>query len=340
MDLKPRSPEDVPFPPLGRRVLLKPEIAPLEAYLAMRSVFGPPNSGPSEDKKVQWEWVLAAPDYVVRVYDYKLDSWSIEVYGPEESVEREANAFKKKVVATANKKVRGQLKNALKTPESLMIENPYGYYYTTATDLHQAAVRFLRGGDDSFSRTGLHVDSIMSAAFLMYFSAVEAFINLMYELYLRSDLRDDRIVTRLSREDLDVKLRLCPLHLDCFSGEVIDSSEAAIRDFQKLTMLRNDFVHGNVTKPMRIPSVVLDGFRFVHPSQDEVLGISRRFVDLTIKDIEKVKRVVDEVVDLVVVRMRPRDRRVLRLALDSPYIEIEFDDDGSPAVVEPADWSE
>ncbi len=62
----------------------------------------------------------------------------------------------------------------------------------------------------------------LPSGFLPICGSAGGFPKLIYDLYLRAELRDDRIVDRLSREQIDVKLRLAPVYCECFSGTPID----------------------------------------------------------------------------------------------------------------------
>jgi hypothetical protein len=63
------------------QALLKPwDISPLNAYYALRDLFGPPNSDDFDDTKSQWAYYLQVPGARLEVYDWKLTGWSIAVH--------------------------------------------------------------------------------------------------------------------------------------------------------------------------------------------------------------------------------------------------------------------
>ena len=63
----------------GRVALLKPEISPVQAFVALRSRVGSPNASQKGDK-IQWGWYFSYGEYYIYVYDFKLTSISIAVY--------------------------------------------------------------------------------------------------------------------------------------------------------------------------------------------------------------------------------------------------------------------
>jgi hypothetical protein len=117
-----------------------------------------------------------------------------------------------------------------------VIQNPFALYFRTAEEL--IGIAEIAAGCEALSASG----TICQAAFFQLLIAAEGFLNLIYELYLKPELRDDRIAGRLTRDQIDVKLRLAPVYCDCFAGKPFDHRTAAFQNFQKLFRIRNDFV--------------------------------------------------------------------------------------------------
>ena len=92
-------------------------------------------------------------------------------------------------------------------------------YYATAEALESmAGHRSVEGGQAG----GPY---LCRASFLLFIAAFEGFLNLLYELYLRPDLKDSRILGRLSREQIDLKILMAPVYCTCFaqSGRLQDA---------------------------------------------------------------------------------------------------------------------
>ena len=158
-------------------------------------------------------------------------------------------------------------------------------------------------------------------------------MNLVYEIYLKAELREDRIVDRLAREQIDVNLRLAPIYCDCFAGKPIDHTTAAFRNFHRLVNARNDFIHANVTKSMRTAVVYHDDFTFLLSPDDARDGIVPNLInELGIEELQKIKAAVDDILSQVLANMKPRYRREFEEVMYEEYINIEYED-GIPVIV-------
>jgi hypothetical protein len=151
-------------------------------------------------------------------------------------------------------------------------------------------------------------------------------LNLIYELYLKAELRDERIYERLSREQIDIKVRLAPLYCECFSKE-IDHNAEEFKRFHSIINLRNDFIHTNLTKPMKRPIIVEDNITFIieHESRDKN-GLPKSIDVLTGEDLEFIKENLDQMIDSLIESMKPRFRREFRNILEDDYIQIFIED--------------
>jgi hypothetical protein len=325
-----------------RTYLAKPtEFTPLEVYLSLKGLFGAPDTESIDEDKQQWTFLLKTGNALVEVYDWRLESWSIGVY--------EKNNKKKAAITIANELVRvirqqssrqkATLQALVKRPQGQVIENPYVLYYQTASELLQWAQElndaYLADPHDSVSQQDwMRRYPLCRAAFFQFVAALEGFLNLIYDLYLRAELRDDRIVDRLSREQIDVKLRLAPVYCECFSGTPIDHTTDAFRTFHKLANIRNDFVHANLTKAMRTPIVRHEGGTYLvqvsRSSVDDLVPGS--FSSFDIAHLQKVKSAVDGIVAQILASMKPRFRRELGEIMHDDYVEVEYED-GIPIVV-------
>jgi hypothetical protein len=222
-------------------------LSPLEAYLGLKALFGEPNREYVDETAQQWVFLIKTEDAQIEVNDWKLESWSIHVYDKNNDVGRSEELIKEleKQIIHALAKQRSLLSDLLKSPAGHIIENPFALYYRTAQELIEIAEKLhTKHGTPSSTASGLGDWSthytICRAAVFNLIAAIEGLLNLMYEIYLKAELRDDRIVQRLAREQIDVKLRLAPIYCDCFIGKPIDHTTEAFRTFNRLVNTRND----------------------------------------------------------------------------------------------------
>ena len=330
-----------------RSYLLKPhDVPPIQAHLTLRDLFGKPNSDYSDEEKIQWQYVITNPKALIEVYDWKLGSWSIAVYatdGKEETGKQVAESFlghiKKKASHT-----KQRIKKLVEQPAGYVIRNPFALYYITAGNL----LAWAKSGKpttipskitdlaDMLNQEYLVQQSehaLCRSAFLLYIASFEGLLNLVYELYLKKDLRDERIYERLGREQIDIKLRLAPVYCECFQSSPIDHTSDAFKNFHSIVNLRNDFVHANFTKSMKTPMVVEDDYVFfVEATNNYVGGIPRDFAELGVEHIETINQVIDDIVEELLKHMQPRFRREFEQVIYEPYVEVA-DEDGEMVVV-------
>jgi hypothetical protein len=149
---------------------------------------------------------------------------------------------------------------------------------------------------------------------------------------LKPELRDDRIAGRLTRDQIDVKLRLAPVYCDCFAGKPFDHRTAAFQNFQKLFRIRNDFVHANVTKSMKHPVVRYDEIDFILWQEEGLDDVPSPAQDLGVGEIKRVRTMINAIVEQVLATMEPRHRRDLQLVLHDDLIHVR-DENGTLVII-------
>jgi hypothetical protein len=316
-------------------------LSPLEAYLGLKALFGEPDREHIDETAQQWVFLIKTEDAQIMVNDWKLESWSIHVYDQHNDLGRSEELIKEleKQITHALAKHRSLLSDLLKRPAGHVIENPFALYYETAQGLIKIAEKLhTKHVTPSSTVPGLGDWSthytICRAAVFNLIAAIEGFLNLMYEIYLKAELRDDRIVQRLAREQIDVKLRLAPIYCDCFTGKPIDHATEAFRNFNRLVNTRNDFIHANVTKSMKTPVVSYDDMTFVMSPEDlRDNTIPSLMGDIEIEDAKKIKAIVDAIVAQVLSNMKPRDRKEFESVMFEQSINVEYHD-GVPVILD------
>ncbi|HMQ52374.1 MAG TPA: hypothetical protein PKD98_09795 [Anaerolineae bacterium] len=318
-----------------RNFVLKPtSLSPYQVYKTLKEEFGPPNSTMFDDIKSQWEYALQSPEAYFEIYDWKVFTWSIGVYlkkGVTNSAEDVANNFLKAIEKQASK-YNSELKAKLKEPDGIVIENPFRIYRETADSIFELIIELKEpkqheDGRIEFGGWMKHYD-LCRAAFIMYLSSVEGFVNLIYELYLRKELRERRIYDRISREQIDLKLRLAPVYCECFKEDVLKPDTEAFKEFHSLANLRNDFVHANLTKPMMNPVIYEDDYEFIIDSDSNTsIAIPSNFREFESNHVQRAKEITQNLIDYVISSMAPRYRREFEYVMDQELIKVEYEDD-------------
>lgn len=320
---------------IRRDYFLKPtSLSPYQAYKTLKEEFGAPNSSMFDDMKSQWQYSLQTHEAYFEIYDWKLFSWSIGIYlkkGKKKSAEDIAQNFLKAFENKATK-YNSAIKEKLKSPSGLVIENPFLTYRETADSLFEL-LSVLKEPKQSekwefeFSGWAKHYD-LCRSAFIMYLSSVEGFVNLIYELYLRKALREKRVYDRMSREQIDLKLRLAPIYCECFKDDMLDSEADPFKQYHSLINLRNDFIHANLTKPMMSSVIYEDDVKFVVGSESTTaIGVPNNFSELGSDHVEKVKEITQNLIDYVIKEMKPKYRREFKSVMEEEYIEVEYEED-------------
>ena len=326
---------------LERTHLEKPgDPSPLEVYIALKSLYGEPNREFIDEGKQQWTFLLRTEGAVLEVYDWKIGSWSIAVFKEQGNqsnalaIANELVAQIKRTVARCGREIRG----VTQRPIGQVIENPFTLYYETGNELLELAEELSSGRAADVTITEVLENwrkrsTLCRAAFFQYIAAVEGLLNLIYDLYLKRELRDDRILDRLSRENIDVKLRLAPIYCDCFAGRPIDHTTKAFKAFHSLANIRNDFIHANLTKSMRTPIVTHEGSIYaVESSTASGATLPRSYSELGIDELTDVKATIDAIVAQLVESMKPRVRRQFKSFMNDSFIHVAYED-GMPIVV-------
>jgi len=318
-----------------RDFVLKPiSLSPYQAYKTLKEEFGPPNSNMFDDMKSQWQYSIQSPEAYFEIYDWKVFSWSIGVYlkkGVKKSAEDVAQELLKAFEKQAAKH-NSAIKEKLKDPDGIVIENPFLTYRETADSLFEL-LNDLKNpkqneeGKLEFGGWMKHYD-LCRSAFIMYLSSVEGFVNLIYELYLRKELREKRIYDRVCREQIDLKLRLAPVYCECFEADVLDPEAEAFKQFHSLANLRNDFVHANLTKPMMNPIIYEEDIEFVIDSDSTTaIGIPSNFREFESQHVERTKEITQNLIDYVLASMSPRFRKEFESVMEQEYIKVEYENE-------------
>lgn len=168
-------------------------------------------------------------------------------------------------------------------------------------------------------------DDLYRSAFLMFLSSFEGFFNILYELYLKAELRTDRIYDRISREQIDIKLRIAPIYCNGFNDKTINNEDSRFKDYLRLVNLRNDYVHANLIKSLERYVVEQDDFTFIIENE-ESSEIPSNINKLELKHVELAQSIIDGIIELIFESMKPKTKKEFKKLIYMREIEM-FEDD-------------
>ncbi|MBI3124497.1 MAG: hypothetical protein HYZ10_08830 [Ignavibacteriales bacterium] len=297
-------------------------LLPYQVYLILKNKYDVPVYK-QEEWKVQWMYLIEHKNAFFEIYDWKLTSWSMGVYLKDskvnisEKLAAELSDLLEKDASKYNSICKSKQNNS----EEYVIQNPYVIYRETADSILDTLIKNKNLTTESYNNLG--DTDLCRSAFLMYLSSVEGFINLIYELYLRKELKEKRIYERLLREQIDLKIKLAPVYCDCFKNKILDSEDDNFKRFHSLANLRNDFVHANFTNSMITPVIYEDNYEFIlFKSSETSIGIPNNFSDFEIQHIEDTKEITANLITWIVSSMTSIHKREFMELIDKEFIKI------------------
>jgi hypothetical protein len=158
----------------------------------------------------------------------------------------------------------------------------------------------------------LGVGMYYAAAISYYFMALEGFINLFYEAYLRDEFRDKEF--NWERDlSLDKKIRLMPRLCAGFKTKVIKPDTVIFKQFKNLRDQRNQIFHAKIVDSMKGVCFMEHGFAY---TLDMVRGGDREFPahkgNLKPKDVLITKNTVDDIIRHLLDAMTKRTRTMVQ----------------------------
>jgi len=288
-------------------------LRPIDVYCVLKRLYGPPNEN-ADDYKSQFGYCFRATDCYVCVYDWKLTRCSIAARH-DHGNRSEAQHVVEEVGALILdnwQKAQGDVRKATSVKGTTIYESPFSTYYRAAVQLTDTA-------DEELDIS----NSARIGAFFLFLSAFEGLVNLIYEIYLRPDLREDRFIQRFAREQLDLKLRLAPLYCDCFTPGPIDANLSEFKEWHTVLNLRNDFIHANLVDGLRHKLIRFDARQFfVHAGRQSPDQLLRSAGELESDDLRRVKQCVDSMVKLIRKRLRHGYRAGFERLVESTYVSV------------------
>lgn len=317
----------VPYPDLNviayHAVPQSLPLRPIDVYCVLKRLYGEPNET-ADNYKSQFEYCFRANDCYVFVYDWKLTRCSIAAmhdHGDVKAANRVVDEVAALILANLEK-ARSDIRKAAKLDGQTIYENPFATYYRAASRLMK-----LSDMDDE-----AEIDSYI-AAFFLFQSAFEGLVNLLYEVYLRPEFREDRFISRFAREQLDLKIRLAPIYCSCFKPHPISARDPAFAEWHRMVNLRNDFIHANLVEGLRHKLISFEGRQFfVYAGREIPTELPRSAAELWPDDIERMKRSIDGIVALLRNHLKRGYGAGFRRLVRDSYISVEVSKTGRPTV--------
>jgi hypothetical protein len=314
---------------MERGYLFKPETPPYLVYLILKEHFGVPNSFDYDEDKTQWLYLFTYNNFYVEIYDWKIMETSIAIFHPNVEVQKcEALASQiDQLISKLAVAKQGKLKEKRKSSKKRLLENPFFTYYDTAISHWELIEKF---NELRKSQPRLYLDLGLSqrendlcrSAFIMFMSAFEGFINILYEIYLKPELREKRITDRLARELIDVKIRMAPVYCGGFKEKTINHEDDRFRNYLRLINLRNDYIHANLIRALESYVIEEDNMTFLIENEDNS-QIPSNISQLQPEHVKLCRKYIDDMIVLIFESMTQKSKREFKKVAFAYSISIE-----------------
>jgi hypothetical protein len=293
---------------------------PYVVYRALKNQFGEPNG--SITTNTQWSYELATAGAMLRIQDWKLYGWTVEIY-PDDKQKASADAFMRDIVSLFNTEAARSsalIKNIANNSKQFMLQNSYRIYFDSASTLLNLA-------EQSFDRQ--QRDILCRSAFFLFLSAFEGLLNLMYELYLKNSIRSNKDGREsVIRANLDQKILLAPVYCMCFSQEKMEFHDDTYDRYKAIRSLRNNFIHANMTQAMKTSVIMEDEKIFLlEPSRIKEFELPLIVSNLSVGHIKFVQKTVEDMKNAIVSAMSVHYRHDFARALEDDEIIVEYSED-------------
>jgi hypothetical protein len=312
-------------------------------YDFLKKHFGVSNYHAFSDRTT-WEYVLKGPRRYLRIHDWKLHDWHIAIClpYPKGSITCQ-NSFEKihehdqEARADANILVQEIAKYAktinipITKHSHQIIENTYriSYYYGEhfLASLEKPKDRSLV---PEFSKSFMHLVSFEDcsevwAAIMAFILSVEAMFNILFEIYLRTEIREDEMLRQhVFRLPLLDKWLLSASLCNCFE-KPLNRKCRGFQSLKRLTSIRNAWAHATVSDEMRTYFIRRDGLTFAtkRPSiykERERAHVYPHMSSVDFVSAVNVKKDADTIKSQILEAMKANDKRRFKKALEEQYI--------------------
>lgn len=183
-------------------------------------------------------------------------------------------------------------------------------------------------------QTYVRTRSFLIGATLAYIVSLEGFLNVVYHLFMKPELADEQVRSRIEREPLDLKLRLVDTFCDCFEVAPIDRNSELYKAFLHLTDIRKNLAHAKLTAAMRDAVVIEENYPFLVPSEVPTkYGITSDPLALDENMVGQAGRIVRTIVRQIIRSMKPEARYPFAIVHQYERIQYSRAENGRATIV-------
>jgi hypothetical protein len=304
----------------------------LLCYRILKHVYGPPDIAvalvnETKGAAVPYDW-----SYCLRIHEGALvevrrisHSIFLIVWGlkgsPNQIREQAAAAFNQFVDDIRDALRRGlslfQGKFERKRALGVGVPNPCVEKYAAALELMRLAKSVDKPRDWKRFRWGETIEhpltgSVYLAAILFFYTALEAFEQLVRDHLLKVDRRTEEALKEIKRQPLKVRIASLNKFCDGFRQCPVPKGGSLYKKLGILSRVRNEVLHGNLPADLNIYQLSEDGFIFIYAPEedDEAKARSKEYVPFArgrvrSKHAEYVRSLVDEIISAVIDSLMP-----------------------------------
>ncbi len=285
-------------------------------YAMLRDLYGPPLQM-TDSNRTQWCFDLETSNAQIRIRDWNKSSWVIDIYHDKhdhDAAEMLGQGVVKLLTHRGNKYM-AKVKQITAKPRYTTIQNPFRIYFASAENLLSLAQNAPNVGER---------EDLCRSAFFLFLSSFEGLLNVIYDLYLKPFLDNERIRSTLVRANIDVKLQLAPLYCICFSQDTLQYTGDELGRYMPIVDLRNDFIHANMSSTMKMPIIQEDGYIFfVEHTATTSHNIPKSLAALDVEHLSFVKQTITDMANAVINSMNHKFKHDFSTAMEREQIIIE-----------------
>ena len=159
---------------------------------------------------------------------------------------------------------------------------------------------------DKFMRA---VGMYYAASILYYFMALEGFVNLIYEAFLKNEFRSLNIETRL---DLELKISFMSGLCYGFKRQPTINDLGIHKDFKILKNFRNQTFHSRTEDSLKNVTFFESGFLYLVKMDKDTGGLlPLSKINLRQEHVLKVKSIVDNIIKNILDKMQNHERKLV-----------------------------
>jgi len=279
-----------------------------------------------DDKEIEWEYVLQGSGPLISVHD-NLGGLSIGTLckGKGSSKGRDTNAARDVKIlldVLSNlaqdlevpvSKARNQILDNLFIQNYLAGEYFLHYYYNNDEGERKQVQRVSR----RFYPKELNILWVSLVSFVL---SLEALFNTFYELNLRREISNNKsLFERIMKFSPEDKWIMSSILCNGFAYPLGKDYKGFSR-LRRLTRLRNNLVHANITDKTRTYIVMEDGIQFWTTKEAVTTVEPVSLHDITVEMVREVKEDVDWIKQAVFSAMTPAGRKKLESSLSADHI--------------------